>query len=147
MRIVGELKTNKAYKLVELEHGVDSVVVSSDKYGGMLELIHEGKSVTTTDKVSYFTLGGVIFLGFSEDAYLFVSDPRWVAAAILAQESEEGDVAEVELSPLDDIGEAVSIVQRHVRGYRWMESCSAWGVPGYEFGPQEWITLRDPRNR
>lgn len=75
----------------------------------------------------------------------FVPDPRWVAANILAvrQLGKKG-VNVVELHPVSNLSEAVRVIQRKVRGYQWMPAYEAWGVPGYEFGPERWVLFPQP---
>lgn len=147
MKLIGTLKRNFSYKLIALD-ATDRVSILPDPYGDYLFLRDEqGHEIASTDKVNYQSLGGVIFLGGPGGALsLFVNDPRWVAGLMYAVEKLDEPnppTQEFLVRPVSSLEAAVKKIRAEHPDYRWMPRYHAYGVPGYEFGPEAWEMITE----
>lgn len=147
MKLIGTLKRNFSYKLIALD-ATDRVSILPSPYGAQLFLRDEqGHEVAGTDKVNYQALGGVMFLGGpGSGPSLFVNDPRWVAGLMCALEKLDGSnppTQELLVRPVSSLEAAVKKIQAMHPGYRWMLRYRAYGVPGYDRGPEAWEMLTE----
>lgn len=150
MKKIGHMRGREDFGIFEPEAD-DRLFVEGGR-GSALRVISEGKYLCSTDKLFYPSLGGVTLCGGIENPppprgrwilrslAVFVINPRWVAANIASVlRLEDGENGPIELSPISDIDEAVRIIRRERPDYQWMREYDAWGVPGYEFGPENWL--------
>lgn len=147
MKQIGHMRDSKDLGIFEPEAD-DRIFVEGGR-GSALRVISKGKYLCSTDKLFYPSLGGVTLCGGIENPppprgrwilrslAVFVIDPRWVAANIASVlRLEDGENGPIELAPISDVDEAVRIIREELPDYQWMPRFNAWGVPGYEFGPE-----------
>ncbi len=88
MKQIGHMRGREDYCIFEPEKG-DRLFVESGRVS-TLWVISNGERLCSTDKANYPSLGGVTFCGGLEDEdgrhreMVFVTDPCWVAANVLA---------------------------------------------------------------
>lgn len=143
MRQIGYIRGREACGLFEPEAG-DSIVLVAGDYP-YIEVSTNGEVVCRTDRLNSGACGGVPVLGSIGDApgrvgtAAFVVSPHWVAALFDAiQRGPEKGRERIEITPISDLNEAVRIIREVVPRYQFVPSCKAWGVPGYERGPERW---------
>lgn len=144
MKQIGYIRGCEGYGLFEPEAGDRIVLVAGDY--PFIEVSTDGEVVCRTDRLNSGACGGVPVLGDIGDASrrvgtaAFVVSPHWVAALFDAiQRGPEKGRERIEIAPIADLDEAVAIIRGVVPKYRFLPPCNAWGVPGYERGPERWV--------
>lgn len=109
MKQIGYAKKDVYWAQVELEPG-DELVLGTDHT--FYFTTKDGRECFTS-KVNYPLLSGAIFLGGfdSEDDYLWVTDPKWVAGAIKALKADNETSIKVE--PFEDEAEAREYIREN----------------------------------
>lgn len=164
MRQIGHIVGREDFGLFLPDEG-DRVVLADDGGGLTLSVYSGARCSHWTDKVNYPSLGGVSFFGADDmvskrvakaGKAAFVASPHWVAANILAfrrmeaeaerreETGEEWKSSAIELRPVHGLDDAIDVIRGEVVGYQWMSRFGAWGVPGYEFGPERWVLFSNP---
>ena len=108
MLIIGEKKDKKRWKMVRFEPG-DHLDYEGPSYA-IIETRTKHGLETSTDKIGYPRLCGVLFLGGAESDFFNCLDERWVAAVLKLYKE---NAASQPVKPFASNAEAKDYIAKH----------------------------------